>query len=152
MDEDHPLAFLVGDWEGAGRGHYPSIEPFEYREVLEIRTSPKGFLTHQQRTQRAEGGEPLHAETGYWRCAGNRVELLLAHPTGVAELCEGHVDGRAVHVRSANIACTGSAKPVQTVERWYERDGDVLRYRLWMGAVGLEHQPHLEGVLHLPRS
>lgn len=142
----------MGTWEGRGQGHYPSIDPFSYLEQLEIRASPKGFLTHVQRTTHAVEGHALHAETGYWRApSADRAELLLAHPTGVTELCEGEITGHRVHVRSATIGCSASAKTVQSTERWYELDDDVLRYRLWMGAVGLAHQPHLEGTLHRMR-
>ncbi len=152
MDQDHPLGFLVGVWEGAGRGHYPSIEPFAYQEVLQIEVSPKGFLTMVQRTRHADTGEPLHTETGYWRVpAAGRVELVVAHPSGITEICEGDIDGEAVHVRSTSVACTTTAKRVDSLERWYDVEGDVLHHRLSMGAVGLEHQAHLESELRRSR-
>lgn len=146
---DDPLAPFVGVWEGRGDGEYPTIDAFVFLETLEIARHPKGFLTHSQRTTDAHDGRPLHAEVGYWRVPGpGRVELVLVHPTGVAEVCEGGIEEGVVHLRSTTIGCSGSAKPVQTLERWYAVEGDVLRYRLSMGAVGVAHQPHLEGELH----
>ena len=146
--ENHPLSLLIGAWRGTGHGIYPTIEPFDYTEELDIVAHPKGFLVHQQRTRAEDDGRPLHAETGYWRApAPGRVELVLAHPTGISELCEGTVDGDVVHVTSTVVGCSATAKDVQRLERWYEIDGDVLRYRLSMAAVGLEHQHHLAGEL-----
>lgn len=145
---DHPLGFLVGTWEGVGAGEYPSVPGFSYVEVLEIGLSPKGFLTHSQRTRHVTEGTPMHAEMGYWRIVGaGHVELVLAHPSGVTEICEGTVDSHVVHVRSVLVGCASTAKPVQSLERWYSVEGDVLRYRLSMGAMGLIHQPHLVGEL-----
>ena len=135
---------LVGRWEGTGVGEYPTIDPFAYAETLEISRHPKGFLVHHQRTQAADDGRPLHAEIGYWRQpAPGRIELVLAHPTGVTEVCEGGVEDGIVHVRSSVVGCTDSAKPVESLERWYDIEGDVLGYRLSMGAVGVAHQHHL---------
>lgn len=146
---DHPLALLAGNWRGTGRGTYPTIEPFDYTEDLTITLHPKGFLVHQQRTEAVSDGRPLHAEVGYWRAPGpDRVELVLAHPTGVSEVCEGDIDAGRVHLRSIVVGCSGSAKSVQSLERWYEIEGDILRYHLSMGAVGVAHQHHLEGELH----
>lgn len=142
------LTPLVGVWQGTGTGDYPTTGSFAYLETLELVLHPKGFVVHSQRTQAADDGRPLHAEVGYWRTPGpGRLELVLAHPTGVTEVCEGSVEEGVFHLRSTGVGCSGSAKPVQSLERWYRVDGDVLRYRLSMGAVGEPHQPHLEGEL-----
>ena len=146
--QDHLLDILVGVWEGDGLGFYPTIESFGYRETLEIRRHPKGFLVHQQRTSHADDGRPLHAEIGYWRSPSpGRFELVLAHPTGVTEVCEGSAEGTSIHLRSTDVGCSGSARTVQSLERWYEIDGDTLTCRLSMGAVGVAHQAHLEATL-----
>ncbi len=148
MGDEHPLGFLVGTWEGEGRGEYPTIDPFAYTEVLEIGLSPKGFLTHSQRTWSAADGSPLHVEVGYWRVpAPGRVELVVAHPMGISEICEGDIEGTAVHARSTSVGLTASAKQVDSLERWLSVEGDVLRSRLWMGAVGQSHRHHLEAEL-----
>ncbi|RPI24197.1 MAG: FABP family protein, partial [Actinobacteria bacterium] len=93
------LAFLVGTWEGDGRGIYPTIEDFAYHEVVEIEAPPKPFLAYRQRTRRAGTGEPLHMEAGYFRSVGEgSVELVIAQPTGIVECHSGTVDGGYIHL------------------------------------------------------
>lgn len=145
---DHPLAFLLGTWTGSGRGEYPTIDDFEYREELTFSLAGRPFVTYGQRTWHAVDDRPLHAETGYWRCPSpGTIELVLAHPTGVVEVSHGTVEGTSLHVLTTSVACSGSAKQVTALERHIEVDGDVLRYRTAMAAVGYPLTHHLAGEL-----
>jgi len=154
--EAHPdlrsLACLLGTWRGEGDGFYPTIEPFRYSEEVVFDHTGKPFLTYRQTTVNLTTGLPGHAEVGYWRSGGpGRVEIVLAHPTGITELLHGTIDhlddGVALHVRSTDIGLTNTAKSVVSIERslWVERD--VLRYDVAMSAVGQPHQPHLSATL-----
>jgi hypothetical protein len=152
MPEPHPdlepLAFLVGTWVGRGHGDYSTIEPFDYLEELTIAATGKPFLRYDQRTRDPETGEPLHTETGFWRPGRpGRVELVLVQPTGIVEVDEGVLEGRSIRVRSRMVGLTRTAKPVSTVERILDVDGDRMRYELHMEAVGREHQFHLAATL-----
>ena len=149
-----PFAALLGTWAGEGEGHYPTIEPFAYREEISF-ASPAGkpFLAYRQGTVRLDTGLPAHAEAGYLRgVGGGRAELVMAHPTGLAELSEGSAtataDGLVLHLVSTTVAATATAKSVRSVERTFTLAGDVLRYDLAMGAVGQDHQHHLSATLH----
>ena len=93
-----PLAFLLGRWEGAGVGGYPTIESFQFGQEMTFSHNGKPFLSYTSRTWRldAEGhlGQPLATETGFWRPQPDgQVELLLAHPTGIIEIYLGEVSG-----------------------------------------------------------
>ncbi|MFM9035977.1 MAG: peroxynitrite isomerase [Mycobacterium sp.] len=146
------LAPLLGTWSGRGVGDYPTIEPFEYLEDVTIGHVGKPFLTYAQRT-RSEDGLPLHAETGYIRMpAPGRVELVLAHPSGITEIDEGTLADSAgvlvIEVASTSIGRTSSAKEVVALQRWIRVAGDELHYDLQMGAVAQPLQNHLTATLY----
>lgn len=146
------LGCLLGTWVGEGAGEYPTIEPFRYREEVVFGHAGKPFVAYRQATTRLDTGLPSHAEVGYLRgVGGERVELVLAHPTGIAELAEGEVatrpGGLTLHLRSTGMTGTATAKEVRRIERHIEVTGDTLRYELAMAAVGQPHQHHLAAEL-----
>lgn len=154
-----PFAALLGTWAGEGEGRYPTIEPFAYREEITFTAVPgKPFLAYRQATVRLDTGLPAHAEAGYLRgVGGGRAELVMAHPTGLAELSEGEASttddgdgdgGLVLHLRSTTIAATPTAKDVRSVERTFTLTAGTLTYDLAMAAVGQPHQHHLTATLH----
>jgi hypothetical protein len=147
------LGALLGTWRGAGRGVYPTVADFAYDEEVRFDHIGKPFLTYAQRTVLTDGRGPSHAETGFVRCGGaGDVELVLAHPTGVTEIAQGTVTSTAtglrVEVASTAIGMTATAKPIESLHRLVELDGDTLRYTVDMAAVGEPLQRHLEAELH----
>jgi hypothetical protein len=147
------LAPLLGTWAGRGRGTYPTIEPFEYLEEVVFSHVGKPFLVYGQKTKAAADGKPLHAETGYLRVPQpGRVELVLAHPSGITEIEVGtySADGDVVELQltASDIGLTPTAKEVSALARSIRVDGDELSYSVQMGAVGQPTQNHLTAVLH----
>jgi hypothetical protein len=138
-----PLAWLLGTWEGEGRGEYPTIEPFGYREELAVSHVGKPFLVVVQRSWALDDGQPLHAETGYWRATPAGVEAVIAHPFGATEVLVGAVDGDGLRLTSTAVTTTPTAKRIDATERELRLDGDVLRSRFAMAAVGEPLTHHL---------
>ncbi len=147
-----PLAGLVGTWQGKGWGEYPTIDSFGYVEEVTFTHAGKPFLIYGQRTRHADDDRPLHVETGYWRpVAPGRLEIVLSHPTGVAEILEGSIESGPTTVfdlHTTSVSLTSTAKDVTALHRRFELDGDTLCYRVAMAAVGLPLTHHLEAELH----
>jgi hypothetical protein len=148
-----PLAPLLGTWRGPGHGEYPTIESFDYLEEIEFGHLGRPFLTYRQRTRSADGSRPMHAETGYLRCPKpDRVELILAHPTGITEICEGLLsitDGEVrIELDSTSIGRSSTAKLVTALGRSIRLSGNTIDYTLRMAAVGQDLQHHLAATLH----
>ncbi len=157
MPELHPdiavLAPLLGTWTGSGRGEYPTVETFDYLEEITVGHVGKPFLTYSQRTRAAADGRPLHAEVGYLRVPSpGRIELVVAHPTGVTEIDEGTVssegDDLVIEVESTSVGLTGSAKTIRALGRSFQIVGDRLTYSVRMAAVGAPLTHHLAATLH----
>jgi THAP4-like, heme-binding beta-barrel domain len=109
----------------------------------------KPVLLYTQRTVDLDDGAPLHAEMGFWRPVGDgRLEVVISHPTGHAEVSAGTVDGTRVELASTEVVATATAKEVTGVERSFTVDGDELRYELRMAAVGEPMTAHLTATLH----
>ncbi|WP_067658816.1 peroxynitrite isomerase [Nocardia harenae] len=147
------LSPLLGVWRGKGHGEYPTIDSFDYLEEVEFGHLGRPFLTYRQRTRAADDGRPLHAETGYLRCpAPDRVELILAHPTGITEIYEGTLDtsGGAIRLEleTTGIGLSGTAKSVTAMGRSFTVRADTLDYTVRMAAVGEPLRHHLAATLH----
>ena len=158
MEPDlHPdvvvLAPLLGTWVGSGSGEYPTIEPFEYVESITFTHVGKPFVAYTQRTRHPDTGAPMHAETGYLRVPlPGSIEIVMAQPTGLAEIYEGAVVGGdvplVIDARSTSINATSTAKEVTITERTISVTGDDLHYTFRMAAVGQPLQHHLGATLH----
>ena len=140
--------WLLGTWRGEGIGGYPTMETFQYGEEVTFSHVGKPFLAYTQRTWALDDGRPLHAETGYWRPQGpNRLEVVLAHPTGIVELYYGSVTGTKIEIATDLVARTETAKDVKALQRLYGQVEGKLMYAVDMAAMGHELQSHLSGVL-----
>lgn len=147
-----PLKFLLGEWEGAGVGGYPTIESFRFGQELSIGHVGKPYLIYTSRTwlidEAGDLGAPLAMETGYWRPRqAGRVEFVLAHPTGIAEIYVGEISDRRVELTTDVVARTESAKEVTAGRRLYGMIGADLGYAYDMAAVGQELQSHISAQL-----
>jgi hypothetical protein len=147
-----PVAWLLGTWRGEGVGGYPTIDDFRFEQEVSFTQNGKPFLAYSSRSWilDADGTRvrPAAAETGYWRMQdGGRVEVLLSHPTGFAEIWEGAADGPRVELSTDMVARTESAKEYTAGHRLYGLVEGDLMWAFDMAAVGEALQPHLSARL-----
>jgi THAP4-like, heme-binding beta-barrel domain len=147
-----PLAWLLGRWTGVGVGGYPTIGDFRFGQEVTFSENGKPFLHYLSRSWLLDDDgnqvRPLAQETGYWRPQPEgRLEVLLAHPTGFAEIWLGAVDGAKIELSTDVVARTDSAKPYTAGHRLYGLvEGDLL-WAFDMAAMEQPLQPHLSATL-----
>lgn len=147
-----PLAWLIGTWEGAGVGGYPTVAEFHFGQEVSFACPGKPFLAYQSRSWLldAEGARvrPLASESGFWRPRPELgLEVLLSHPTGFVEIYLGRIEGAKIELRTDVVARTESAKEYTAGHRLYGRvEGDLL-WAFDMAAMGQPLQPHLSARL-----
>lgn len=143
-----PLAFLLGHWHGNGHGDYPTIEAFQFGQEVAFTHDGRPFLHYFSRSwlidEHGEEVRPLALETGFFRARpGGEVELVLAHPTGFADIYYGSVEGAKIELATDAVARTASAKEYVGGHRLYGLvEGDLL-WTFDMAAMGQQLQPHI---------
>ena len=147
-----PVAWLLGSWHGNGHGDYPTIEPFSFGQELIFTHDGRPFFHYMSRAWIIdEQGEPVREaamESGFLRCPEpGRLELVLAHNTGLSEIWYGAAEGGKIELHTAGVGFTETAKEVTAGSRMYGNvEGDLL-YAYDMAAEGHELQPHMWGRL-----
>ena len=142
------LAFLLGTWRGEGEGEWPVGSFFRFGEELTFEHVGDTFLLYEQRSWGLEDDEPIHFERGFLRPAGpGRVELVLAHPLGVAEVAEGTLEGDVVEVATTAVALTATGSPVTDLRRRIEVREGTLTYELRMATDEVELTSHIRSIL-----
>ena len=148
-----PLAWLLGRWEGAGVGDYPTIEAFRFGQEVAFSYLPgKTFLAYTSRSWILDDDgallRPAASETGYWRPKPEgEVEVLLTHPTGFAEIYLGSVEPAKVELATRGVLKTETAKDYRAGHRLYGLVNGRLAWVYEMAAMGPELQPHLSAEL-----
>ena len=147
-----PLRFLLGRWEGVGVGGYETIESFQFGQEILFSHNGKPYLIYTSRSWALDAtgmpSRPLAMESGFWRPQpGNKVEVMLAHPTGITEIYLGEVTGTKIEMTTDLVARTESAKEVRAGHRLYGMAGADLAWAYDMAAVGKPMQPHLSAQL-----
>jgi hypothetical protein len=143
---------FVGVWRGTGKGGYPTIEDFDYAQELRFSHDGRPFLAYESRSWiiDADGNpvRPAAREVGWWRPQpDDSVEVVLAHPTGIAEIYVGRIDGLKVELSTDVVARTVTAKDVAGNHRLYGIVEGALMYAIDMAAMGQPLTPHLSARL-----
>jgi hypothetical protein len=157
-----PLSWLIGSWAGVGVGGYPTIEEFRFGQEVSFTTDGRPFLSYASRSwlldEAGEKVKPLGTELGFLRPQpDNQLEMLLAHPTGYAEvwlgsitvtgILDAQITGARAELHTDVIARTESAKEYTAGHRLYGLvEGDLL-WAYDMAAVGQPLTSHLSARL-----
>jgi hypothetical protein len=147
-----PIVWLLGTWQGNGQGDYPTIEKFSFRQEVIFAHDGRPFFHYFSRAwiTDEEGNDlrPGALETGFLRPRpDNQLELVLAHPTGFAEVWYGEVDGAKIELRTDAVVRTESAKEYTAGHRLYGLVEGDLMWAYDMAAMGQPLQSHLWGRL-----
>lgn len=144
---------LVGTWAGQGEGGYPTIEPFRYREILEVTgRSDHPALHYQQQTWREtpEGEEPSHWETGFLRISSDGTLTGFNAQGGRAEAMTGVwvANGDTWVITLEGYEYAGDDRVIKSV-RTLTLDADFLSYRMSMlTSATIDPEPHLRASLN----
>ena len=152
-----PVSWLLGTWHGNGKGEYPTTEPYAFEQEAVFAHDGRAFVHYFSRSWVTdESGErvgPGELETGFLRMGsdaegdGHPLELVLAHPTGYAEVWYGSVDGPRLTLATDVVARTSTAKDYTAGQRMYGLVEGDLMYAYDMAAMDQPMQSHAWGRL-----
>jgi hypothetical protein len=158
MNKQDILHLLIGEWSGAGRGEFPTIEPFEYLETLQFSADERPFLHYEQRTRRRSAGQaeyvPSHWESGFIRLLPDGgVEMINAQGGGRLEVLSGSLEqketGLILHLQSK--AFLNDPRMLES-SRDITVEGDTLHYTMNMRTTAVPAPAfHVEATLKRAR-
>ena len=143
------LAWLIGHWEGTGYGHQPAGEAEQFTVTVDFSENGADYLHYiMQWFATDDHGRPLRAlgmETGFWRPTGDQeVEVVIAHPQGVAEVYLGRIEGAKIELRTDLVARTANAVvPVTGGHRLYGNVESDLMFAYDRGTADSQIEPHI---------
>jgi hypothetical protein len=127
-----PIAWIIGRWEGTGKGNYPGIEDFEFGQQIDFAHNGGDYLHYLSQTFEVDANgmavRPLSMETGFWRPMADRtVEVVMCHPDGFAEVWYGTIAGARIELATDAVVRTSSAHDYSAGQRLYGNvEGDLL--------------------------
>lgn len=127
------LAWMIGRWEGTGKGNWPGVGAFEYGQQIDFSHNGGPYLHYLSQTFDVDSeGKAVQArsmETGFWRPDGkNGLEVVMCHPEGYSEVWYGKVEGAKIELHTDAVVRTTSAQDYTAGQRLY---GNVESDLLW---------------------
>ncbi|SRR5258706_11652536 len=151
------FTFLERTWAGKGRGAYPTVTSFDYREKLTFTRRDEKTLAYEQRTQKLYDGQTewleSHWESGFIRILENGELELTSAQIGRVEVLIGNIESTnelfRIHFVSKTI--TNDPRMISSARR-FELAGDTLRYEMEMRTTKVnESTPHVKIALKRTR-
>jgi hypothetical protein len=147
-----PLAQLIGQWVGEGRGLWNAENPFRYLEETTFAFTGRPFLSYSQRTTTLTG-TPSHVECGYLQLSSvsdGTLQWVISQPAGLTEVAIGELHGSTLSCQATQIGRTPTAKHVTAVSRTLVLGEDRLSYVISVAMNDEPLAPHLTAELHRP--
>src|SRR5690606_16937865 len=130
-----PLAFLLGNWAGAGVTDFPGAEKCNFGQEVTFTHDGRPFLEYLSRTWALDKDgnkvKPLENESGYWRIdADRKIEVVMARDAGVIELWYGELAAKRPQIDLVTdaVARTASAAEYSGGKRLYGLVGGDLMW------------------------
>ncbi|NJQ16031.1 FABP family protein [Streptomyces bohaiensis] len=139
-----PLAFLLGNWQGAGVADPPGEEQCNFGQEVVFTHDGRDFLEFSSHTWRldSEGRKvsPLESEHGYWRVKDRKIDLVTVRDKGIVEVWYGELaDGRPqIELATDALARTGASPEYAGGKRLY---GYVKGDLMWVGEISTPDKP-----------
>ncbi|GAA2427842.1 FABP family protein [Streptomyces macrosporus] len=134
-----PLAFLLGNWTGAGVADFPGREQCNFGQEVTFSHDGRDFLEYVSHSwelnSKGEKVGPLETETGYWRIDKDRkVEVVMIRDRGVAEVWYGEMAEKKPQIDLVTdaVARLASAGEYSGGKRLY---GYVKGDLMWVGEL-----------------
>jgi len=147
----HVLDLLEGTWKGDGRGGYPGVTSFDYRETLVFTRRDEKTLAYEQRTQKLYDGQAdylqSHWENGFISPLDNGdLQMVNIQIGGRNEVLIGTIESLDSMFRIHFVSKTLNNDPrMISSARTLELEGNSLRYEMEMHTTKVnESTPHLK--------
>ncbi len=145
------LGLLEGTWRGEGRGGFPGVTSFGYRETLVFTPRDEKILAYEQRTQKLYDGQTeylqSHWENGFLSLLDNGdLQMVNIQIGGRNEILIGRVESLESMDRIHFVSKTLNNDPrMISSARTFELEGDTLRYEMEMQTTKVnESTQHLK--------
>ena len=143
-----PIAWMIGRWEGSGKGTYPGTGDFDFGQQVDFAQNGGSYLHYLSQIFEVDADgkavRPLTMETGFWRPQGDgTLEVVMSHPEGYTEIWYGKINGAQIELSTDAVVRTATAEDYAAGQRLYGNVEGQLLWTLDKAANGLPLQTHL---------
>jgi THAP4-like, heme-binding beta-barrel domain len=145
------IDLLEGTWKGEGRGQFPGVTSFGFRETLTFSRRDEKILAYEQRTQKLYDGQTeylqSHWENGFISSLENGdLQLVNIQIGGRNEILIGKIEslGSMFRIHFVSKILNNDPRMISSA-RTVELEGDSLRYEMEMHTTKVNQStPHIQ--------
>jgi hypothetical protein len=147
------FTLLEATWTGEGRGQFPTVNSFDYRETLTFTRRDEKTLAYEQRAQKLYDGQSewlqSHWENGFIRILESGELELTSAQIGRTEVLIGSIEsvGTLFRIHFVSKTIVNDPRMISSSRR-FELDGDTLHYEMEMRTTAVDQSTkHLKVAL-----